>query len=74
MATTSGANRLKEIREQRGFQRYDICAELRIGDDSVRLWEENRRLIPTKHIEPLARFLEVDPSFLMGWDREEAKA
>jgi transcriptional regulator with XRE-family HTH domain len=72
MNCPTGTNRLREIREQRGLERYDISAELRVGDDSIRLWEDNKRLIPTKHIAPLARFLDVTPEYLMGWDREPA--
>lgn len=73
-------NRLKEIREKQGVERYDICAHLRdlgrsLSDDTVRRWEENRGgPIPSQYIEPLSRFLGVDPSYLMGWDRTEVPA
>lgn len=71
----AGRNRLREIREQTGKERYDICAYLRVSDDTVRRWEDNRGgPIPSKYIPALAAFLEVDTAFLMGWDRAEAAA
>lgn len=70
------ANRLKEIREEQQVERLDIRNHLRaiglpVSEDTVYRWDENRGgPIPTKYIQPLACFLEADPAYLMGWDRQ----
>jgi transcriptional regulator with XRE-family HTH domain len=72
MPPVAPQNRLREIREAKGLERYDIAAHMRLSADTVRRWE--KELIPTQHVIPLARFLEVEPAHLMGWDREGAAA
>ena len=51
-----------------------VAHHLGIGETQVNRWAQNKVLIPTKHIEPLAAFLDTEPSTLMGWDREPAGA
>lgn len=70
----AAANRLREIREKTDKERYDVCAFLRVSDDTVRRWEDNRGgPIPSKYIPDLADFFEVEPAYLMGWDNEPAE-
>jgi transcriptional regulator with XRE-family HTH domain len=66
-------NRLRELRENRGLQRYDIAAALRVDQSTVSRWEAGGT-IPDRQKLRLAELLEVSISELMGWDTEPSEA
>lgn len=65
-------NRIREIREQQGKRQIHVAAKFDVDQSTVHRWEQ---VGPPRHIIPaLALYFEVDPSYLMGWDREERVA
>ena len=71
---TDSVNRISVLRKQRGWHRTVIAAEFNIGERTVQRWEAGETPVPSTVIPALAALLDVTPEYLMGWDREEAKA
>ena len=69
--STSG-NRLAELREARGWHRSRVAAHFNLGEKTVYRWEVEDTPIPSDLIPDLADLLEVEPNYLMGWDRSES--
>lgn len=69
-------SRLKEIREGKTprLELYDVAAHLRVSVDTVRRWDDNERLIPSKYLKPLTELLGVSADHLMGLDRGDVPA
>lgn len=66
------ANRLAELRQERGLARRDLAVLLDVTEDTIRRYEENRGgPIPSRHIPTLAQHLGVSAERLMGWDRTD---
>lgn len=63
-------NRIKELREERGFKRSKVAAAFDVDQSTIYRWEHSGP--PTHVIPELARLLGADPAHLMGWDREAA--
>lgn len=77
--TEQHANRLKELREAKGIERYDICVHLRdcgvpTSDDTVRRLEDNRGgPIPSKYLAALVELFGCTVEHLMGWNRKSSE-
>jgi transcriptional regulator with XRE-family HTH domain len=71
---TASANRLAELREARGLRRSVVAAQFEVGERTVYRWETGATPVPSSLIPHLAEFFNVSPEYLMGWDRDDAKA
>jgi len=72
-------NRLKELREEKGLERHDVCAHLRecglpASEDTVRRLERGEDLIPTKYFAALVELLDCTVDHLLGLDRKPASS
>ena len=67
-------NRLQELLDEKDVSAAAVADHLGLSEVQVVRWAKNKVLIPSKHIEPLAVFLDVEPAVLMGWDRPRAAA
>ena len=62
------ANRIKQLREERGLERYDLSVELRVDPSTVARWETGETQMPDRQKLALARLFGVSVTYLMGWD------
>lgn len=65
-------NRLRELREARELERYDISARFRVDPATVSRWERGISTIPDAVKLELADFYGVTPAYLMGWPETAA--
>jgi transcriptional regulator with XRE-family HTH domain len=65
---TANANRLRELREQRGLQLYDVATIVRRSQAQVSRYETGQSETPARVIRLLAKHYGVSAEFLMGWD------
>jgi transcriptional regulator with XRE-family HTH domain len=61
-------NRLRELREARGWKLYDVSVRVRVDPSTVHRWERGESTIPDRIKIALAEFYDVTPGYLMGWD------
>lgn len=63
-------NRIKELREEKGFKRSKVAAAFDVDQSTIYRWEHSGP--PTHVIPELAQLLEAEPAYLMGWTDQEA--
>jgi transcriptional regulator with XRE-family HTH domain len=64
------ANRIRELREGKGIRQVHMAAAFNVDQSTVHRWEQIGP--PAQVIPDLAKYLEADPSYMMGWEREAA--
>ena len=67
--------RIKEARLALGYSAEQVAAFLGVSPATVYRYENGDiSKLPSKFIKPLAEYLNVSPSYLMGWTEEGAPA
>lgn len=74
MANAPEGNRLKKLREGKGFSRRDLAVALDLTEAGVQRLEDPSTDIPVKHVRKLAPLLGVTGDHLNGLDRLERLA
>lgn len=64
-------NRLRELREAKGLQLYDVAAHIRRSEAMVSRYERGESKPDIDIARKLASFYGVTVEHLMGWDMEE---
>ena len=59
-------DRLKEIRQDKGFKQEDIADILKITQEQYSLYERGIRLIPIDKIVKLANYYDTSVDYLLG--------
>lgn len=62
------ADRIKTLREQRGFTQTSLSKELGITRSSVNAWEMGISVPSTQYIVELANLFDVSTDYLLGVD------
>ena len=60
------AERLKELRKEKGLPQTDLANETGVAPNTVSIWELGERLPRDKYIEILADLLDTSITYLMG--------
>lgn len=64
--------RVKQLRQQKGMTQEELASRLGYKSKSSVAHIENGRDIPRSMVVRLADILNTTPSFLMGWEQENA--
>lgn len=70
-ATSPPQNRLRELRQQHGFDITGLAAEIGKSSSTYSRYEAGRSPIPDELKLALARKYGVSVEYLMGWDGEQ---
>ncbi|MDE7163537.1 MAG: helix-turn-helix domain-containing protein [Clostridia bacterium] len=62
--------RIKEQRENNGWSQAELAEKLGITQDSISLWEKNRRIPNTPYIISLAKLFKISTDYLLGYENE----
>lgn len=62
--------RIKEQRENKGWTQNELAEKLGITQDSISLWEKNRRIPNTPYIIELCKILKISTDYLLGFETE----
>lgn len=63
------ANRIKYLREQKGFTQSDLAKKLNITRSSVNAWEMGISVPSTQYIIELATLFSVSTDYLLGIEK-----
>ncbi len=63
--------RIKELREQKKWSQEELATKLGITQDSISLWEKNKRTPNTQYIIALCNIFEVSCDYILGYENEE---
>lgn len=77
MPMPAPANRLKELRKDRGVHVTQLAASVGRDSSTYGRYERGEVRIPLEVVRELARFYDVTVEYLLGWDgppAEEASA
>lgn len=67
--------KIKTLREEKGMTLEELGAKVGVGKSTVRKWETGMIAnMRRDKIVKVAKALGTDPSYLMGWNKEEATA
>lgn len=66
--------RFKQLRKQKGVTQSQIAKSLNVTQTAITYWETGKREPNNDIIELLAKYFDVSPAYLMGWDEEEKPA
>lgn len=58
--------RIKDLRKERNITQSDLAKILNVTQDSISLWEKNKRVPDTQYIIQLADYFEVSVDYLLG--------
>lgn len=58
--------RIKDLRKERNITQSDLAKILNVTQDSISLWEKNKRVPDTQYIIQLADYFEVSTDYLLG--------
>ncbi len=64
-------NRIKELREGKKWSQEELAAKMGITQDSISLWEKNRRTPNTQYVIALCNLFEISSDYLLGIENEE---
>lgn len=59
-------NRLKELRKEQNITQSNLAKILNVTQDSISLWEKNKRVPDTQYIVQLADYFNVSADYLLG--------
>ncbi len=69
-----GGKMLKGLRQRAGLTQKEVAAAIGVPQSHISEYEKNKRAIPYKHAEPLARLLRTIPSHFMTPNAETLAA
>lgn len=61
---------IKEQRENKGWSQAELAEKLGITQDSISLWEKNRRIPNTPYIISLAKLFNISTDYLLGYEND----
>lgn len=61
---------IKEQRENNGWSQAELAERLGITQDSISLWEKNRRIPNTPYIILLAKLFKISTDYLLGCEND----
>jgi transcriptional regulator with XRE-family HTH domain len=70
MQVQEAPNRLRELRQGRELELYDISVKLRVSSATISRWERGVSAIPDDAKASLAALFGVTRAYLMGWDED----
>lgn len=62
--------RIKEQRENKGWSQKELAEKLGITQDSISLWEKNRRIPNTPYIIELCKVFNISTDYLLGYEND----
>ena len=62
--------KIKEQRENKGLSQAELAEKLGITQDSISLWEKNRRIPNTPYIIALCKVFKISTDYLLGTENE----
>lgn len=62
--------RIKDLRTEKKLTQTELAQALNITQDSISLWEKNKRIPDTIYIILLAKFFSVSSDYLLGLEDE----
>lgn len=60
--------RLRELLDKKGITYKELATALNINPSAVSMWNSGRSLPRMGMIEKIAKYFNVSPSYLMGWE------
>ena len=60
------AERLKELRQEKGLSIEELAKEVKIGHSSICRWENGQADVKGIHLIILAKYFDVTTDFLLG--------
>jgi len=66
-------DRLKNLRKDRGISQTAFANSLGISQDSVSLWENNKRIPDTPYIIKICKEYNISADYLLGLTTDESK-
>ena len=72
MAITNMAQKIKDLRQQRGMTLEEVATIVGVGKSTVRKWETGMIAnMKRDKIAKLAQALGTTPAYLMGWEEDK---
>ena len=65
---TKFGQRLREVRQERGFTQQQLAALLQVNQITISTWERGTREPSIEMIKKIAKLLITDPNYLVGFD------
>lgn len=64
--------RMKELRQMKGYTLEEVARAIKKTPTTVSKYESDRvKTIPQRNLQAIANFLEVKPSYLLGYEDDE---
>lgn len=65
---------IKELRKEKNCTQKEVADVLGVKQDSISLWENDKRLPDTQYIVQMAKFFDVSTDYLLGLSGDYEKA
>lgn len=62
---------IKELREERGMSQDKLAQMIGVTQDSISLWEKNKRIPNTPYIIALCKIFNVTSDYLLGLENDD---
>ena len=62
------AERIKKARQYKGIDQAELAMKLNVHQVTVSGWERGYRLPGVTTVVEIAKALDCDPNYLLGWD------
>lgn len=66
-------DRIKELRLEKELTQKELAQNLNLTQDSISLWEKNKRIPDTIYIIMLCNFFKVSANYLLGLEDENGE-
>lgn len=64
-------NKIKELREGKGITQTELANLIGVTQDSISLWEKNKRTPNTPYIIALSRVFNISSDYLLGLENDD---
>ena len=64
-------NKIKELREGKGITQTELANLIGVTQDSISLWEKNKRVPNTPYIIALSRVFNISSDYLLGLENDD---
>ena len=65
--------RIKDLRKEKELTQEELAKQINTTQDSISLWEKDKRIPDTIYIIALAKFFKVTTDFILEMENEEEK-
>jgi transcriptional regulator len=65
--------RIKDLRKEKNLTQEELAKQINTTQDSISLWEKDKRIPDTIYIIALAKFFKVTTDFILEMENEEEK-